>query len=137
MRGLDAYLTREPPEPPEPLVCDDCGELLPEQAIEKRVESRYQWCDGKPHVIEGQFHDEAVLAIIGEEHRNEAFSTAYPALCGTKDGDKIMHSDASEIATSFVEEWEHEPYWTEDPHGHATIYVRRCSCGKRNEEVVI
>lgn len=132
-RQLDAWITRDPPEAPEPLTCHECGEELPEQPTQKETRTIERWCNGKPTVTE-EVYDEATLNIIGEGHRGETYTSAYPALCGSKEPSPVMCGEP-EIATSFVEEWEHEPHWTRGDYDGVVVYARFCSQGHRNEEV--
>ena len=135
-RALDRYLTREPPEPPEYelLRCASCGRFLSTEADATREFVTLHRCDGEAHVIE-QTHDEAVLAIIGEEHRGETYTMAYPPACGGKTASHEQQgSDAFEIKPDEAEEYRHAPHFFADPWGGYQAAVRVCVCGCANED---
>jgi hypothetical protein len=131
-RNYDAWATREPPEPQEPPECSECGEyVLPEPF--KRIEHRtYERCDGEPKVIETT-HDEGVLAIIGEDRRDDVVVIAYTPVCGHKDGSDVARPE-EEIPPLFAEDWKHEPHWYTPEHGQVTTSYYKCPNGHVYEE---
>lgn len=136
-RALDRYITREPDwgdEEDIPFYCAKCGEELPVEPDGKREVVSIRHCDGQPHVLSGQKHDEAVLAIIGEEHRDDEFTIVYPPACGGKTVTRESHWDA-EISEDQIDEYTHEPhFFVEDVWGYQVFDIRTCECGHINEE---
>jgi hypothetical protein len=140
LRGYDAWVTREPPEPAEPPVyrCCGCGGFLPEKADGEREYVTVHRCDGQPKVLTGQRHEESVLAIIGEEHRDDTFTICYPPPCGGKTVTHEPDGDRSEIREDEVESYRHEPhFFMADGYDHYAAAVRVCRrCGCSNEDPV-
>lgn len=130
MERLDAHITREPPEPPEPMVCPECGAEVPDVVIEKIEQYRYHRCDGQPQVLPDQRHDESVLAIIGEEHRDDVFSIAYPPPCCRDAGEISDDSDT-------LESYRHETHFFLHPLDVTTTLVRVCPNGHEVREQVV
>lgn len=144
MDRLDAYLTREPvylwPPDPETRHCVFCGCFLKQSPDATRDFTALEFCSGNPQVITGCKHDESVLMIIGEEHRDDEFTVAYSPACGGKEApeDHLPHGYPEEIRPEDAPSYEHEPHFMESSHGSPTGYLRICTrCGCTNEEVVL
>lgn len=139
-RALDRYITREPEwydEEPIALKCAKCGRFLKQEPDGKREFVSIRHCDGQPHVLTGQKHDEAVLRIIGEEHRDDEFTIAYPPACGSKTASQHTVWDG-EISESEIDEYKHEPhFFVEDVWGYLLYEIRTCVCGHINEEPML
>lgn len=136
--ALDRYLTRSPyddcDEPVQPKCCV-CGVFLPAEPSYKVEADAVRHCDGQPLVFEEEQQDDAVLAIIGEEHRGEKYTLAYAPACGTKEGGPgNCGGDQSEIHPDEADEWKHEPHTFPDPWGSGTTLVWICSRGHKTEE---
>ena len=142
MRGYDAYITREPSwmhddEPPV-YRCSTCGCFLAQRPDAEIHYMQIRHCSGKAQVIDGCTHDDAVIRIIGEEHRHETFSVAYVPSCGGRTASHYPQGDEAEINVSDAPGYEHEPHWFEDEHGSPTVLVRTCGyCGVANEEAIL
>jgi hypothetical protein len=120
-----------------PLNCGHCGGFLKRDAEATREWDVILLCDGKPSRIE-QTHDDAVLAIIGEEHRGETFTICYPAACGSRDGKPGDYSDGGEeISEADLDAHTHAPHWFRDAWGQQQVALRTCArCGTVNEETL-
>ena len=144
MRGYDTWLTHEPSwmhdDIPATKRCSECGKFLLAQPTGKRVVEEFAWCGGKARVHTGSYNDgshEGILAIIGEERRNETYVVAYSPPCGTKEGGDGAGCTENQEEIQFLaaEDWTHKPHWT-PAYGAAEILIYTCANGHKTEEVL-
>lgn len=138
LRGYDAWVTREPPwyddEPPVYRCCS-CGGFLKSEPNGTREAVSIHRCDGQPTVVTDQHHDEAVLRILGEEHRDDTFTVCYAPVCGNRTATYEEGGEQGEISESEVESFRHEPHFFADRMGPYIAAIRVCvRCGASNED---
>lgn len=140
--SLDRWITRDPPydDGERPLLkCSGCGRFLVEKPLGTRDWVIVEHCNGQPHVVENIYGslagDEAILAIIGGEHRGETYRVAFPPACGSMKGSTHMTHDG-EISPEDAAKWEHAAHWFVPDWGDQQVALRYCWCGQLNEEVL-
>lgn len=140
--ALDRHLTRDPFDTGDAdqreYVCR-CGKPLSSDPSFLLETTKLVPCSGKVSGFECRYDDgthEAILRILGEEHRGESYTVAYSAECGTQKGDRYG-SEETEINPLFSEEWTHAPHFFVEPDGASQIEVRVCSdCDHHNAEII-